>query len=162
MEATPAAGVPQPENAGQLTQLWDYIKDRYQYFRVRLHQRGLWWAAKGLLSSWLVRALLGLLLIWVFIRLRRFNKTFVAPLRKAAAQDPHARAFRRVLAIADSTVKQRHGLVRASHETLHQFAQRIAETFPAAAGFYRSYATARYSPNAPEVIVDLRQDAKAI
>ena len=164
VESTPAAGVPSNPDTSQFAQLWNFVKDRYQVFRVRLHQRGPIWAIKAVLSSWMFRALLGLMLVWLFIRLRRWNG-LRASSKPAVRADPNARAFRRMLARVDRRLKQDHGLTRSAHETLHQFAHRISGSVPdatAISDWYQAYASARYSPDSEASLAELQRSAKSL
>lgn len=163
VEATPPAGIPTASKAGQLAQLWASVTNRYHVFRVRLYQRGGLWAIQSLLSSWWFRAVLGVALIWLLVRLRVWNRRSSATQRTRS--DPHARAFQQLLARVDSRLKRRHGLERLVHETLHQFAARVVETVPDAdtiSTWYRAYAQARYSPISDRAITELRTAARKL
>lgn len=164
VESTPASGVPSTPDTSQFAQLWNFVKDRYQVFRVRLHQRGPIWAIKAVLSSWMFRALLGLMLVWLFIRLRRWSR-LRAGSKPIVRKDPNARAFRRLLSRVDRRLKRDHGLTRSTHETLHQFARRVIGTVPdatAISNWYQAYATARYSPNSEASLAELQRSAKSL
>jgi transglutaminase-like putative cysteine protease len=165
VESTPAAGVPSNPNTSQFAQLWNFVKDRYQVFRVRLHQRGPIWAIAAVLSSWLFRALLGLTLIWLFIRLRRWNRKRHSGSKRSARRDANARAFQHVLSKVDRRLKREYGLSRSAHETLHQFSSRVVRTVPDAAAissWYQAYAAARYSPNSATSLTELQRSAKKL
>ncbi len=153
VEATPGSGVPSDPAPSVVSQLWNYVTDRYQVFRVRLHQRGLLWAVGVLLSSWTVRLLLGLSLVWLFIRIRRWNRA-TANRGQHRNSDPESRALNKLLDKVDARLRRQTGLIRETNETLFQFAARVTAQHPGSSlpEWYRSYAVARYSPD-PDVSV---------
>jgi len=147
VEATPGDGVPSDPIPGTLSQIWNYAQERFQVLRVRIDQRGMMWLVRSLLTSWTVRLLLGLSLIWLLIRIRRWNHRQGA--RSTVGHfDREAKALNRLLDKVDSTLRKQHGLVREPSETLFQFAARVATHVPESRfpDWYRTYALARYSP----------------
>lgn len=163
VEATPGDGVPASPNPGTVSQIWNYMKERFQVFRVLLDQRGMMWLVRSMLASWTVRLLLGLVLVWLFIRLRRLRN----PLRDRAGKtqlDREARILNRLLDKVDAGLRKQHGMVREPSETLFQFASRVATKLPDSKlpDWYRAYAVARYSPVTTTSVDDLTKLAAAV
>ena len=160
VEATPSAGIPQNPNLSELTQLWNYIQDRYQVFRVRLYQGGGMWLLRAILSSRLVQILLGLAAIWILMRVRRWRLGRSSNSRRGPV-DPHARDFNQLLARVDKILMRRYGLARSSNEPLLRYADRISSSAPPAiSDWYRTYSAARYGPFSPDALHDLRNSAR--
>ncbi len=123
--------------------------------------------------------------IWTWIVLLRSNDPLMTALRllqapllvviagllwwrrishKGELVDPMDRQSHKRLAEVDRRLR-RHGLVRKSHETLHQFSDRIENThdenldstlLSAMATWYRQYASARYRGQLPDAFVTSR------
>lgn len=145
VEATPGTGIPAPKERGRFAQLWNYVKDRYQVLRVRLHQRGFLWAIGALAASYAGRSVIAVLALWLLVILRR--KLPARRQRRPAKHDAAARGLHRLLASVDRRLSRRYGLNRNATETLHQFAARIMNELQNAdlANWYREYALCRYA-----------------
>ena len=162
VDTTPAGGIPRASRPGRVAQLWNYLRDRYHVFRVRLHQRGLIWGLQLLLGNWLVRVLLGLGLTFGLLRLRR--RTTAAVSATTRLPDETARQLQRLLHRMDRRLQRRHGLVRNRAETLHQFANRVAAAMPDSTlpDWYRQYAQARYAPGGDALLAQIRESAPRV
>ncbi len=159
VEATPAAGVPQPQST-TTAQLWDAWHARWQR-AVAAFRQGGFRAIVTVVGRWLQHpglwiALLLLAAAWTIRRLlRRLCDSSAVP------RDPRMQELRRLLARMDRRWR-RAGIVRAPSETPHQFAARLLTISTAAdhrqaAQWYRQYASVRYSGQIePELIQQLR------
>ena len=158
VEATPPSGVPQNPNRSQLVQIWNYLQDRYQVLRVRLHQRGMAWIVKAGIASPGIQLTVGLILVLLFLRWKRRPKQ-----DRRVRPDPNAKVFNRLLSQVDRRVQQRHGFTRERHETLTQFANRISTSAPASlSAWYETYAEARYSPFSDAALHELKTAARGL
>ncbi|MFK7821432.1 MAG: transglutaminase family protein [Planctomycetaceae bacterium] len=159
VEATPPSGVPQNPNRSQLVQIWNYLQDRYQVLRVRLHQRGIMWIVKAGIASPGIQLTFALILLLLFLRWKRRHPKSKIRVRP----DPNAKVFRKLLSQMDRRLEKQHGLTRASHETLSQFADRISDTAPEPiVSWYKQYAQARYSPQSDAAVPALKATVKVL
>ena len=144
VEATPSSGRPQPVNAEEVNPWWESIQGDVQRRRAEFDADG--WLVVLNITLDAVATIPGMLVLvgggvlvarWVGLRWRRRKK-----LTRGSRRDPLARQRARVLARMDATIA-RDALVRAPHETLHQFATRLG-AHPAA-NWYRRFAVALYT-----------------
>lgn len=173
VEATPPAGMPQPTGQGKTTQLLDYFKYKMQQIMAGLQVHGV----KGLMQwfadcayygiQWLFSAgpvsmalksvvLLGLMscFLWRWIRKGWGSNE----------GDGKVPRFRHLLERMDKHLKN-YGIVRPTHQTLHQFARRIrdeAENCPHServSEWYREYAEVRYGEPLTEEALEFLRNA---
>ncbi|MBI3948073.1 MAG: hypothetical protein HY321_19305 [Armatimonadetes bacterium] len=170
VEATVAEGVPSPseeERASVLSHLWDYVKEAVRRVRAALDPRALlralgrWVGVAGAVGAF--RALIlaagvlvigRLLLLWMRRRPGR-------RIRRSRRPPPQVERLQRLRQRADRRLRAA-GFTRGPGETLHQFAARLelaaredpdlarAARLHHAAGWYVSYALARYGSRAAQ------------
>ncbi len=151
VEATPGGGLPETDPLSPIAAHLDALRFRLGWIWALLREQGLagpqaWLrlAAAWIVRTWFGRVLIGLLCLggaaWCARRLRgRFIRVRISP---------EEMRCRRVLARMDR-IARRQGFTRPLHETLHQFAARIAaveEAGPWHAGlaqWYEDYASLR-------------------
>ena len=164
VEATPAEGVPSPDQPATRWAWWETLKSDWRRLRAYLDQNRFD-RARSLLASSGLGVVVGLFCLafvgYLAIRIpwpRRFRK------RRREILDPQLAQMQKLLEQMDRELRP-HGLERMPDETLHQFARRISEwdqwrmthrrgTDPQAsqhpgyaeqtAQWYRSYARCRY------------------
>ena len=149
VEATPGSGIPTGA-VGRASQFYDYLKFRIKELLEALRNGGIraflgaclllvWEIVKAVLVSIYGAAFLALAAFILALRWWRKRRA-----RPRAAHDPALIALRALLARADAALRKL-GHTRAPHETLHQFARRIAGAgLQSAATWYRTYAATRY------------------
>jgi transglutaminase-like putative cysteine protease len=149
VEATPAAGVPQPEPASAVGQLWDSLRAGWQRFAVAVRRNALEAfadvAKRLLLSPATIVLLVIAAAVWAVRRCRR-RRSPSGPMER----DPLILQLQALLRRMDRRWA-RLGLMRQPHETPHQFATRLEAAAPdpeyqRAAAWYRDFAAARYGP----------------
>jgi len=164
VEATPASGLPQETSASAASQFWDNVRAQWQRLVASIRQGGVR-AVFGLLVRWLMHPIVlvalaivaaGFAVRWLWRRRRR---------KPARPRDPCLEQLQRLLNRMDGRW-QKAGLARRPHETLHQFATRIASTSSdsahrQAAEWYRQFAAIRYSGQANAATVQILQQAFA-
>lgn len=161
VEATPASGVPHEAPASAANQFWDNIRVQWQRLVASIRQGGAK-AVFGILGRWLTHPMVivvlaiaatGFALRWIRHHRRR------KPVRP---RDPSLAQLQKLLSRMDGRWRK-SGLTRQPHETLHQFASRIASassdsTHRQAADWYRQFAAIRYSGRTdPAAVQVLRQ-----
>ena len=170
VDTTPSAHAPATATGFGMWQLWDEITLRGQMIRAALASEGLFgkWLAIKLFFLSLLTTIPGALisggLLFLAVRTIRFA-------RKTASSHPLEQTVIELRRLLDELDRRLHrfNLERATHETLHQFAQRLrvaASSRPnlfAAAEWYLRYAATRYgmSPQ-PETQEILRSDLQAV
>ncbi|MFW5839934.1 MAG: transglutaminase-like domain-containing protein, partial [Planctomycetota bacterium] len=154
VEATPADGVPQPQQTPWLAGLLDRFEQgllslRTAHFRggfigvVAWLGRAGWRLLVALVTRWWGWPILAVAAWWLGRKLWRRIRPWLARPRRSPP-DPVVQAMRKLLARVDRKLARR-GLARADGETLHQFARRIRPIDPAASDWYLAYARRRYS-----------------
>lgn len=154
VEATPSEGVPARSQSGSLNSLYDELLLRIQMLRAnwsRSDWRGLlrdaWLLVAGVLTSVPGLIFTVALTVWTSVLVTRSVR-----LRASSRLPPTAAA--RLLASMDRQLR-RHALIRAPHETLHQFATRIRRAaidrpeLNLLASWYVDYARQRYGGGEP-------------
>jgi len=151
VEATPPAGLPETRRAGSVGYLWDWLRQGWKQFRTAFSRinwaSGAEWLKEGF--AFVLTSIWGWIMVVIcaagYLLHRMRGKAGTRP------KDPALRRMHRLLDYMDRRVR-RSGFARASGETLHQFARRIAkaessrlpEAIPA---WYREYARLRYAAN---------------
>jgi len=148
VEATPAAGVPSGQQTVKAKQLWEYLRDSIKTLMSQLGQgdyRGFSWTILQFVIS--APGLVCLVSLVAFLFRRHFRQWRISrsPRRE---ESPLHLELRQLLKKMDARMAKQK-LQRGPGETLHHFAQRIAdnadsETVSTAAGWYRNYAALRY------------------
>lgn len=171
VDSTPAGHVPATVTSLNLWQLWDELTLRGQMIRTALAREG-WsskWIALKLFLGSLLTTIPGALitggLLFLIVRKMKFARQSTVP----SSLEPAVIELRRLLAELDRRL-QRLDLERESHETLHQFAERlrvIASSRPnlrEAADWYLHYAATRYGQSSfqPEAQAVLRTELQAV
>ncbi len=164
VEATPASGVPHEAPASAANQFWDNIRAQWQRLVASIRQGGAK-AVFGLLGRWLMHPMAimalailatGFALRWIWHHRRR---------KPARPRDPCLERLQKLLNRMDGRWRKA-GLLRQPHETLHQFASRIASassesTHRQAAEWYREFAAIRYGGRADPATVQALQQTFA-
>lgn len=170
VDSTPAGHTPTAVTEFGLWQLWDELTLRGQMIRTALAGEG-WsgkWLALELSLLSLLNTIPGALMsggfLFLVVRKLRFTRraTESGPLETAVIE------LRRLLEELDRRLR-RFDLERATHETLHQFAERLHRAasshpnLPDAAEWYLRYAATRYGMSfRPELQEVLRAELQAV
>ncbi len=170
VDSTPADQIPKAVTKFGLWQLWDELTLRGQMIRTALAGEGWsnkWLALKLSLLS-LLNTIPGALitggLLFLAVRKLRFARRNKA----SGPLEPTVIELRRLLEELDRRLK-RLDLERATHETLHQFAERLRRAasshpnLPDAAEWYLRYAATRYGMSLHPVLQELlREELQAL
>ena len=159
VEPTPASGVPQSSKSNQTNQAIDAARSWWQQFVASIRSG----RARELLASWLGWLLLPVsaiaLAAIIPVAWRRLRRKRVP---KNGSLDPKMERLQILLQQMDD-LWHRDGLPRDAHETLDQFAHRLqaasAELHSGtrreqAATWYRRFASARYSGQMSDEVID--------
>jgi transglutaminase-like putative cysteine protease len=143
VEATPGAGLPRPASASETNPWWESLRGDVQRRRVEFESAG-WLAVLTMSLEWLATIPGMLVIVGGSVLAGRFcyRRFRGRSRRRRLRRDPLARRRTRLLARMDHRLA-RYALVRAPHETLHQFASRLGNH--AAASWYRHFAVALYT-----------------
>ena len=143
VEATPGDGLPRPANATETNPWWESLRGDVQRRRVQFESGG-WLAVLTMMLDWLATIPGMLVIVGGGVLVGRFCWKRLRQRRRHIRRrlDPLARRRGRLLARMDRRLA-RHALVRAPHETLHQFANRLGAHADAA--WYRHFAVALYT-----------------
>lgn len=172
VEPTTASGVPQSNEPNRIDQAIDATRSWWQQFVAAIRSG----RAREVLVSWLSSLLLPISILAIAMLAlpiwRRFHRKRSA---RTEMLDPQVERLQSLLQQMDDRWR-RDGLPRASHETLEQFARRLQATGSEtgsqtgsagskeqAAVWYRRFATARYSGQfSDEVIEQLTQSQRRV
>ena len=171
VDTTPEGYVPATITSFSLWQLWDEVTLRGQMIRTALAGEGWFskWMALKLFFWSLLTTIPGALMTsgLVFLAVRKMK--FTRRPTVSSSLEPAVVELRRLLAELDRRLR-RFDLERETHETLHQFAERLraaASSRPNlrdAAEWYLRYAAMRYGLLSfqPEVQAALRTELQAV
>ena len=151
VEATPPDGLPHAMGSGPFSAFLDDVRFRLGVLWAMLREEGIYslalaggWLLQILGGTWPGRVLLSVTaVLGILYAARRFR-----PKGDRTTPAPDEMAYRRLLARMDAQAR-RYGFSRKPHETLHQFAARIAKAedcgpwHAGAAAWYRDCANLR-------------------
>ncbi len=156
VEATPTNGVPDSTDSSTYRQMWDSLQASWQRFVASVRQDGIGAIAALAIGSFKRPATLVMVLLAVAVYLLRRLARRRRSMRRSE-RDPIVIQLHKLLRQVDQRCGKR-GLVRAPHETLHQFARRVESAGGEsddreAAAWYRSFAAVRYGGRADAAAV---------